>query len=55
MHEALRPRDYVDRLFVPRKGRGRGLTIIEERVDASIQQLVEYIKIQRETDYRDRK
>ena len=41
---ALHPRDDVDRLYVSRKERGRGLTSIEDTVDASIQQLENYIK-----------
>ena len=44
MHKALHPRDDVDRLYVSRKERGRGLVSIEDSVDASIQQLEDYIK-----------
>ena len=40
MHEALHPRDDVDRQYVSRKERGRGLA----RVDASIQRLEDYIQ-----------
>ena len=29
MHKALHPRDDVDRLYVPRKERGKGLASIE--------------------------
>ena len=36
MHEALHPRDDVDRLYVSRKEGGRGLASIEDSVDASI-------------------
>ena len=36
MHKALHPRDDVDRLYVSRKEGGRGLTSIEDSVDASI-------------------
>ena len=36
IHKALHPRDDVDRLYVPRKEGRRGLTSIEDRVDASI-------------------
>ena len=36
MLKALHPRDDVDRLYVSKKG-GRGLTSIEDSVDASIQ------------------
>ena len=43
MHKALHPRDDVDRLYVSRKERGRGLTSIEDSVDASIQRLEDYI------------
>ena len=43
MHKALYPRDDVDRLYVSRKERGRGLASIEESVDASIQRLEDYI------------
>ena len=38
MHKALHPRDDVDRLYVPRKEGGRGLTSIKVSNDASIQQ-----------------
>ena len=44
MHKALHPRDDVDRLYVSRKEGGRGLTSIEDRVDASIQRLEDYIE-----------
>ena len=44
MHKALHPRDDVDRLYVSRKERGRGLASIEDTVDASIQRLEEYIE-----------
>ena len=37
MHNALHPRDDVDRLYVSRKEGGKGLTSIENSVDASIQ------------------
>ena len=42
MHKALNPRDEVDRLYVSRKEGGRGLTSIEDRVDASRQRLKDY-------------
>ena len=32
MHKALHPRDNVDRLYVSRKERGRGLTSIEDSI-----------------------
>ena len=44
MHKALHPRDDVDRLYVPRKEGGRGLTSIEDSVDVSIQRLEDYIQ-----------
>ena len=44
MHKALNPRDDVDRLYVLRKEEGRGLASIEDSVDASIQQLDDYIE-----------
>ena len=51
MHKALHPRDDVDRLYVSRKEGGRGLASIEDSVDASIQQLEDYIeKTRRGTD-----
>ena len=44
MHKALHPRDDVDRPYVSRKEGGRGLASIEDRVDASIQRLEDYIQ-----------
>ena len=44
MHKALHPRDDVDRLYVSRKERRRGLSGIEDSVDASIQRLEGYIE-----------
>ena len=44
MHNALHASDDVDRLYVSRKEGGRGLTGIEDSVDASIQRLEDYIK-----------
>ena len=44
MHKALLPRDDIDKLFVSRKEGGRGLVSIEDRVDASIQRLEDYIE-----------
>ena len=44
MHKALHPRDNVDRLYVSRKEEGRGLGSIEDSVDASIQQLKDYVQ-----------
>ena len=43
MHKASHPRDSVDRLYVSRKERGRGLASIEDSVDTSIQRLEDYI------------
>ena len=44
MHKALHPRDDVDRQYVSRKEGGRGLASIKDSVDASIQQLEDYIE-----------
>ena len=44
MHKGLHPSDDVDRLLVPRKETGRGLTNIEHTVDVSIQRLKDYIE-----------
>ena len=44
MHKALDPRDNVDRLYDSGKEGGRGLTSIEDSVDASIQRLKDYIQ-----------
>ena len=44
MHKALHPRDDVDRLYVSRKEGRRGLASIEDSVDASIQQLEDFIE-----------
>ena len=44
MHKALHRRDDVDRLYVSIKEGGRGLTSIEDSVDASIQWLEGYIE-----------
>ncbi len=43
MHKALHPRDDIDRLYESRKEGGRGLSSIEDSVDASIQRLEDYI------------
>ena len=45
MHKALHPKDDVDRLYVSRKKRGRGLACIEDNVDSLIQ-LKDYIEKQ---------
>ena len=44
MHKALHPRDDVDRLYLSRNDGGRGLTCIEDSVDASIQRFKDYIE-----------
>ena len=44
MYKALHPRYDVDRLYVSRKEGRRGLTSIEDSVDASIQRLEDYIQ-----------
>ena len=43
MHKALHLRDDGDRLYVTRKEGIRGLTSIEDSVDASIQRIEDYI------------
>ena len=48
MHKALYPRDDVDRLYVSRKE--EGLAITEDSVDASIQQLEDYIEKKTQQD-----
>ena len=44
MHQALHPRDDVDRLYMSRKEGGRGVASIENSVDISIQRLEVYIE-----------
>ena len=44
MQKALHPRDDVDRLYVSRRGGGRGLASIEDSVDTSLQRLKNYIE-----------
>ena len=44
VHKALHPRDDVDRQYVPRREKGRGLASIEGSVDTSIQRLEVYIE-----------
>ena len=46
--KSLHSRDDVDRLYVSREEVGRGLANIEDKVDASIQRLEDYIKIAEE-------
>ena len=43
MHKVLHPRDDVGRLYVSRKEGVRGLSSIEDSVDASIQRFEDYI------------
>ena len=43
-HEALHPRDDIDRLYVSRKEGRRGLASIEDSVDVSIRWLEDYIE-----------
>ena len=47
MYKALYPRDDVNRLYVSRKEVGRGLTSIEDSVDALIQWLKDNIEKRR--------
>ena len=44
MHKALHPREDVDRFHMSRKERGRGLTSIQDSIDASIQRLENKIR-----------
>ena len=44
MQKALHTRDDVDRLYLSRKKRGRGLASSEGSVDASIQRLEDYVE-----------
>ena len=44
MHKILHLRNDIERLYVSRKEGGRGLVIIEDCVNASIQRLEDYIK-----------
>ena len=43
MHKAIHPRDDVDRLYVLKKEKERGLASIKDTVDASIQRFEYYI------------
>ena len=54
-HNVLNPRDDVDRLCKTRKEGGRGVNSIEESVDASTQQLTDYIRKTKNTNYSDLK
>ena len=44
MPKDLHSRDAIDKLYVSRKGVAKGLAIVQDSVDASIQQLKDYIK-----------
>ena len=44
IHKTLHSRDDVDRMYVGRKGGGRGLTSIQDSIDAVIQQQNDYLK-----------
>ena len=48
MQKALHARDDIDRLYVSRKDRERGLANIEVSVDTSIRGLEDYIKKSKE-------
>ena len=48
IHKVLHARDNIDRLYVSRKEYGRGLTSIENCVDATIQRVEEYTKKSKE-------
>ena len=43
MHKALHPREDVDRLYISRKDRERGLACIDDNVDALKWRLEDYI------------
>ena len=47
VHKAWYPRNEIDRLYVSKKGRGRELARIEDRMNASIWLLKDFIKKQR--------
>ena len=44
MYKALHPRDDIVRMYESKKEGGRGLTSIEDSINASIQRLEYYIK-----------
>ena len=50
MHKALHPRDEVDILYASRKEGGRGLAIIEDTVDASMQQYGQHDKLKNDNN-----
>ena len=45
MHKALHPKDDVDRVYVPRKEGGILLASIEDRVDKSIQVIIQVTSV----------
>ena len=55
IYKTLHPRDNLERLYLSRKGSGKWLTSIQDRVDVSIKWLEDYINIQRKTGYSDQK
>ena len=55
MHNALHPRDDVDRLYVSKKKGGREIASIQDSVDTSIQRLKDYFKKRVGSDYSDQK
>ena len=48
MHKTLHPRDDIDRLYVLRKERGRGLIIVENSVAILMKRLINFIKNNKE-------
>ena len=44
IHKAWHPREEVNRLYVSRKERGRGVASNEDSLDASIQRLEDYVE-----------
>ena len=56
MHKTLHPKDDIDRLYVSRKERRRGLVSIEGSVDTSIRRIEDNIKKEiRQTNYSEHK
>ena len=52
IHKSLHPTDDVDRLYGSRKEGGRGLTSIQDNIDASKQRLDDFMKkARKKTDY----
>ena len=44
MHKALQPRDDIEKLYVSRKEDGTGLANIQDRINALIQRIEDYMK-----------